>query len=369
MVLLVTNILAPTRTEMYNLLSQNDAYPVKICVEKENSYYRKWNVYKDTQILFDPIILKSISFKQTNWEINLPVNLFRTLRTLKPTTIIVSGYSFSTLIVLCYKFLYGCKMILWCSDTKELRPKGKLRNFVRVFVERRVDAFLVPGTSSRNFYADLSHLSSKLIAKIEYAIDPNMLKPLPSIKFKNVRKEGLLNILIVGYIEDRKGIDLFLNCFSKWLQKGQCYVHIVGDGSKLESYKEQYKSLDNVEWYGFKPYNEIAIYYKSADIFILPTKEDIWGLVVNEAMMFGLPVIVSNNTGCKDDLVDNTNGFVLDLNDFTSCFSFLEGLIGNEERLKAMSDASREKIMKFTNLNSFENIIRLLEIVCSSQKE
>ncbi|WP_404346296.1 glycosyltransferase family 4 protein [Yersinia kristensenii] len=95
---------------------------------------------------------------------------------------------------------------------------------------------------------------------------------------------------------------------------------IAGDGPEANNL--QRKSKSNISFLGYINNTDLNQIYKSADVFVLPSKSEPWGLVIEEALTFGLPIIVSNKVGCKDDLVTSENGLVFDIdnnNSFENC--------------------------------------------------
>lgn len=105
-----------------------------------------------------------------------------------------------------------------------------------------------------------------------------------------MREEKIL--LSVGQFIYRKGYDVLFGALTKLDNSVGCYI--VG-GEPTEEYLQQVSTLGlkNIHFIGFKQKKELSEYYKAADAFVLPTREDIWGLVVNEAMAYGLPVVTT----------------------------------------------------------------------------
>lgn len=100
----------------------------------------------------------------------------------------------------------------------------------------------------------------------------------------------------------------------KYLPEVQ-FLIIGGKQSDIEQMID-HKLPDNVTTIDFMGKQELFEYYKAADLFVLPTREDVWGLVVNEAMACGLPVVTTNNCIAGLELVeDGVNGFLVDVND------------------------------------------------------
>jgi glycosyltransferase involved in cell wall biosynthesis len=96
---------------------------------------------------------------------------------------------------------------------------------------------------------------------------------------------------------------------------------------------------------GFRQIEEIPVYYGLAKAFIHPALQDQWGVVVNEAMASGLPVIVSKNCGCAPELVEQGgNGFVFDPLDVAQLADYMLRISSDPVSLEQMGRASLEKI-------------------------
>lgn len=126
-------------------------------------------------------------------------------------------------------------------------------------------------------------------------------------------------ILFVGRLEPEKNVSLLIHSFGE-LKKldNEVVLFIIGDGSerkKLEQLAEELK-IEDIYFEGYITFPKNVIYYKIADIFVLPSEYEPWGLVVNEAIIMGLPVVVSSHVGCREDLIQNgKNGYIFENND------------------------------------------------------
>lgn len=143
--------------------------------------------------------------------------------------------------------------------------------------------------------------------------------PLAAEEKISIRKKlgmGEKNIILsVGQFIYRKGFDVLMR--SVPLLKSGAGIYIVG-GEPTEEYIALKKELgaENVHFVGFKSKEELKEYYFAADIFVLPTREDIWGLVINEAMASALPVITTDNCVAGLELVeDGVNGYIVPVGD------------------------------------------------------
>jgi glycosyltransferase involved in cell wall biosynthesis len=121
---------------------------------------------------------------------------------------------------------------------------------------------------------------------------------------------------------------------------------IIGDGPLRESVLEDRSALgleESIHLEGFRQYDELPDFYAAASCLILPSISETWGLVVNEAMASGLPVLVSNRCGCAQDLVqDGINGYTFDPYDVEQLAQLMHRLTeAPKHRLSEMGDASR----------------------------
>jgi len=125
-------------------------------------------------------------------------------------------------------------------------------------------------------------------------------------------------ILSVGQFIYRKGFDILLNAIAGISSEVGCYI--IG-GTPTEEYIRLVKKnhLDNAHFLPFKLKDEIDKYYMASDLFVLPTREDIWGLVINEAMAKGLPVVTTSKCVAGLELIsDQKNGKIVAENDIAS---------------------------------------------------
>ena len=171
---------------------------------------------------------------------------------------------------------------------------------------------------------------------------------------KELGIEEKVTFITVGQFIYRKGFDLLLDAWSKTEQKAQLYI--VGGGPLEDEYKRiiEEKALVNVFLIGFKKPEELQKYYAASDAFILPTREDIWGLVINEALANALPTVSSNKCTAGNELVkDDYNGFVYECEDTSALADCINKLAGDEDMRERFAVNSLKSIEQYT----LENII------------
>lgn len=161
-------------------------------------------------------------------------------------------------------------------------------------------------------------------------------------------------VVSVGQFIHRKGFDLLLEC-TRALPEG-VGVYIVG-GKPTEEYlalREKY-DLKQVHFLEFMPRERLMRFYRAMDIFVLFTREDIWGLVVNEAMANGLPVISTDRCIAALELIEQgENGFLVETENVAQMRDALLRLTGSEELREKMSHRAILRMKSYTIENMAE---------------
>lgn len=168
--------------------------------------------------------------------------------------------------------------------------------------------------------------------------------------------EAQYMVLFVGQFIHRKAVDVLLKA-SAGLPEGTLVVAVGGEPTA--EYLEIAKNLGlkNIRYIRFADKETVKKYYKAADLFALPTREDTWGLVVNEAMAAALPVITTTNCVAGVELVENgRNGFLLPPEDWKSLHEKICYLLENREILGKMAEENLEKIQTYT----LENMAKVI---------
>lgn len=148
--------------------------------------------------------------------------------------------------------------------------------------------------------------------------------------------------MAIGQFIHRKGFDILLEAAGK--VKGDYNFCFIGGEAPAEYNK--YKS-DNIQFISFLKSDVLAQYYKAADVFVLPTREDIWGLVINEAMGYGLPIITTDMCIAGLELV-NGNGKIVPGENVDVLAETIDSVLSDEEKQMEMGRKSLEIIKNFT---------------------
>jgi len=183
-------------------------------------------------------------------------------------------------------------------------------------------------------------------------------KRVSILKYLNITTSSFV-FLYVGRLEPHKGIVELINVFNKIAVKySNINLLIVGDGSLRKIVEDSSVKHENVKYTGRLSGDELLDTFCIANSFVLPSTFEPWGLVINEAMAAGLPVIVSDRVGCNSDLVDEgKTGFIYDATDVNQLAIQMEKLVSDKSNSKKMGTNSLKKISGWTKKNEAENVV------------
>lgn len=152
-------------------------------------------------------------------------------------------------------------------------------------------------------------------------------------------------ILAVGQFIPRKGFDILLRSIKDL--PSNVGVYFIG-GKVTKEYESIISdlNLNNIQFLEFMDSQKLSLYYKASDIFILPTREDIWGLVINEAMAYGLPIITTNKCVAGVQLLDHQEITIIPPEDSVSLRNSINKLLTNDNLLRTIGTRNLDYIKK-----------------------
>ncbi|MFN3405696.1 MAG: glycosyltransferase family 4 protein [Cytophagaceae bacterium] len=302
-------------------------------------------------------------------------SLIKILKGNKDTILIIHGWNRFTMILgLIIAKLRGIKVYLRAENPFKQEIKKKKINILikKIFLGQLIfplfDKILYIGHQNKEFYRFYGVPEKKLIFT-PYCIDNDRFLSYYKLNFQNKEnlkvKLGLpldhIIILFAGkFISKKNPFDL-LKAFEE-LNLGNVTLVMVGDGElrkELESYVNT-KEIRNIVFTGFKNQTEIPEYYLISDIFVLPSGiGETWGLVINEAMNFGLPIISSDLVGCSNDLVlHGKNGFIFQEGNINQLSRYLKILVLNDDFRQEAGKLSADIISDYSYDKVIEGIVK-----------
>jgi glycosyltransferase involved in cell wall biosynthesis len=356
----VTEIIAPYRIAVFNALAQHVGIDLKVIFLSETDpTLRQWRVFKD-EIRFSYEVLPSWRFRAGGSHFLLNAKLSACLHEFSPEAIICGGYNYvASWQAQMWARRRRVRFVLWSESNKQdARGQRKSVEFLKAYFRKRCDGFVVPGKSAFEYLRLLGAPEEKIFAAPDavdnafFAAQAEEAKRQPAA-FRE--KLGLPRrfILFVGRLVPEKGVFELLEAYAK-LEGGlraEVGLMFVGDGVSGDDLEQQAKRISPGAVYfpGFAQREDLAGLYALAEVLVLPTHSDPWGLVVNEAMACGLPIIVSSVAGCAADLVeDGWNGYVVPPRDSEKLSVAINALVRQPELKQRMSARSSERIRNYS---------------------
>ena len=174
--------------------------------------------------------------------------------------------------------------------------------------------------------------------------------------------------LFVGRLIREKGLYTLMEACSLLAKKnaGSFSVAIVGRGPEKERLQAVARNLgvdDRISWVGAVDYSQLGACYQASDVFVFPSLEDIIGMVVPEAMVFGKPVLCSDQAGAKDMVYYGRNGFVFDPNDSQQLAHHMARFVNEPDLIRRFGAESKKIISPFTRQASARRLGSLVHQV------
>ena len=278
--------------------------------------------------------------------------------------IILCGYSSpTTMLAMAWLKAHGKRY--WLEvDGGLIRPDSRLKHLYKKMLVGSADGWLSTGKATTDF---LCHYGARRDRVKVYPFtslsQADILPRVPTREEKLALRrelglEGDRVVLSIGQFIHRKGFDVLMKAAAELSEP--CEIYIVG-GEPTEEYRKLARELglQNIHFHGFRKKEELAKYYRAADLFVLPTREDIWGLVINEAMAYGLPVITTDRCVAGLELVEEgVSGWIVPAGDEKALAKAM-GLALSRD-LAPMGAAALQRVAPYT----IENMARVhLDII------
>lgn len=232
-------------------------------------------------------------------------------------------------------------------------PSGgfaNLRRGSRLRFLCQFDALISYSVRGAEQYAGLGYPADRIF------VAPNATAPAPSFPMP-VRPDGFGEhpvVLYVGRLQARKRLDDLIRACAALPESLQPKLVIVGDGPEREALESlSGRTYPATEFPGATFGAELAPYFSAADLFVLPGTG---GLAVQEAMSYGLPVIVARGDGTQDDLVRPGNGWQIPNEDYPALLGALREALSGPERLRRMGQESYRIVKEEINIEKMVGV-------------
>jgi glycosyltransferase involved in cell wall biosynthesis len=288
--------------------------------------------------------------------------------------VIMTGYRYASFWIALAAAKASGTSFLFGTDAHQLAPRDGnswkviLKRWLWPFLFRLADIVIVPSSGGTGLMRSLG-IPSERIVLTPYSVDNDWwIAESAKVNRRAVRAawnipDNTLVILFCAKLQTWKRPHDVLHAFAQANIKDSFLV-FAGDGPlrpKLEAEASSLGVANRVRFLGFVNQTKLPPIYRSCDLFVLPSEYEPFGVVVNEAMLCGCPVIVSNRVGARFDLVEpGSTGFIYPVGDVGALSGLLREMMSSRERLKRMGNKARERMTDWSPRNNVDGIVEAI---------
>jgi len=328
-----------------------------------------------------------------NWQVKLPewakilpggsfksfVFLWRELTPHKGSILHLAGWGHPLLVMIFIMAWIRRIPLVVESDTQLQAGSPILKRVLKHLILGilfRIPRIFLPGGTRQAKYLNYYGVDSDRIQIAQMTVDVKKIiaiadsidnkKCLELRKVYGLPEEGVI-FLFVGRLEHGKGLIELMEVFrSVSADCKNCSLAIVGDGSLIEKVNRMASEINNIYVLGRLSGEDVYEVMSICDVFVLPSHAEAWGLVINEAMAAGLPVIANDCVGATEDLVDDgKTGLLVKGGESADLRHAVVTMENSADMRQHMSKAAREKISGWTLENEAVNVTAAWEKACA----
>jgi glycosyltransferase involved in cell wall biosynthesis len=328
-----------------------------------NSNVRKWDLWP-RRYYYKYKVLPRIPIKTLIGTLSLNPSILNEIIKKRPDIIVIGNWVNPTVwLTFVIAKLIKIPIIYWTEGIREPQSLlGVITRPLRILFVKKSDAIIVPGKLSKRYIINLGANVEKVFIAPNVIDNDLFIKisqqylPLKEKLKEQIGLKDKIVILSVAQLIKRKGIEYLLHAYTKLEHEyDNLMLIIIGSGPLEHRLKGLSKSLElrNIKFIpsGMK-LNELIKFYCLADIFVLPTFEDVWGFVINEAMTCGLPVISTYSSQAANEMIrPGENGYIIKAADSNQLYNVLKNLIIEPELRRRMGGKSREIVIQEFDLS------------------
>lgn len=347
-ILFTTNIPSPYRMDFFNELGRFCDLTVLLETDRAADRDKQWITQKEGN--FRAVYMKQ---RYRSTDTAFCPDVISCYKKFKADITVVGGYSTPTgMYLIQYLRRHGVPFVLNCDGGLIKRDSWLKERIKRYFIGSPA-WWLSTGDSCSRYLLHYGAREERIIVYPFTSIKENDIleRPLSDMEKQEMRDCLLMKerkiIISVGQFIYRKGYDILIEAMK---EEGETGIYIIG-GKPLPEYlelKDRY-GLKHLHFLDFKTKAELKKYYRAADLFVLPTREDIWGLVINEAMAHGLPVVTTTQCVAGQELIeDGMNGYLVEPENACQLKEKINMLLENDALVERMQENNLNKIHGYT---------------------
>lgn len=370
-VALLTNFLPIYRVQLLEHLSIHlGGLRIFLSIRMEKN--RNWPVYwggLDVQVSRSVTITRnrrsSHGYTDRNY-LHIPYDTLLSLWRYRPEVVISGELGPRTIMARVYKVIRPrTKLIIWATLSEHTESEcGFARRLLRHWLLRGANAVYVNGASGARYIRSMGYHGP--LTSVPYAAD-NQAFAHPSHR---VRSENLC-LLYTGQLVERKGLSPFVASLAQWCHaypQRSVFLSVVGSGDQFDQIRKMELPPNlQVEFKGSVQFNDLPRHYHAADLYVYPTLADEWGLVVNEALSAGLPVLGSRYSQAVEELVqEGVTGWLFTPTDPADTYAAINRALSAVDSLDAMSSHAVAAVKELTQQQIAARMGRTVQEVCNT---
>jgi glycosyltransferase involved in cell wall biosynthesis len=301
-----------------------------------------------------------------------PLSIIRELARFQPDVTFTTGFTAWTMCALLHKLATRSKVIvLWDGNSVHWRAQtSKARHMQRRLMAPFFDFVVSNMRDGAEYMRQALRVPEKKLLTHPYQVaDLKILDSTPSDEaLPGMRPK----FLFVGGIDPRKGWRYLLEAAHLLVKRRIDGFSVVFAGAGHQERELRARitelGLDRVAFaVGHVPYHKMASCYREADVFVFPTMDDVWGLVLIEAMTFGKPVICSRYAGAREMVAHKENGFVVDPRDVEALAGYMRKFIEDENLIHRFGARSRDLMAPYTPVRAAQVLAEVALETCRTR--
>ncbi len=298
----------------------------------------------------------------------------------KPSIVFIPGWADKTALAAFKWCLKNSVPAVVMSPSQALdAPRSWYKEWVKSRIVRLYSGGLAGGTPQKRYLESLGIPMNRILTGYNVVDNGHFENGARQARKIKVQLRKQLKIpenyfICSARFVPKKNLEILLEAYASYAQSGLREVWdlvVLGDGplrKRLENIIKKFGLAKKVYIPGFKQYEELPYYYGLSKALVLPSISEQWGLVVNEAMACGLPVIVSNRCGCVEDLVrEGENGFIIDPVKSESLTQALIKITRLKGQLPRMGKRSQQIVKNWSPKTFAKQVWKLAEMITAAQ--
>jgi len=373
-VILINDYVAPFKRPLFEKLSQSSLVDLQVYFLSQSAANRRWKVELNEEFNYKVLPKIELNFQGHDlfyYRVN-PTFLFRLAREHYDLLITHGWFDSACQTGFLVSKMIGKPCIIYSEST--MYEQSLLRwislPLIR-FIVKHSDACIATGKRAREYFIYLGADERKIFtANLTVDVDHFRRVSRLAKKDKCRMKQSLgikteKVILYVGRLTERKGVRHLVEAYRQ-LRKDYHDVSllILGYGYQEQGLKELCRSqnIPDVHFVGHVEIEKMPRFYGIADLFVLPSRRDTWGLVLNEAMACGLPVVTTRKVGASEDLVrEGVNGYIVAEEKPAEIYAAIKKIVADSSLCHRMGQESSRTIQRFSIDNEANGFLSAIE--------